>query len=63
MRVRTAQMQSVRRKPYLINILLLEVGVLENLLHRLHRLTEKIHVEFLELSPGERLGEVVAVLE
>ena len=48
---------------HLIDILLLETGVFENLLDRLHGLPEQIHVQFLELCPGQRLGEVVTVLE
>ncbi len=48
---------------YLIDILLLDVGVLEDLLDGLHCLPEEIDVEFLELGAGESLGEVVAILE
>ena len=46
-----------------MDILLLEIGVLENLLDRLHGLPEQVHVQFLELGPGQCLGEVVAILE
>ncbi len=45
------------------DILLLDVGVLENLLDGLHGLAEKIHVKFLELSTAKGLGEVVTILE
>jgi hypothetical protein len=47
----------------LINLILLDASILENLLNGLHGLTEKIHVELLELGAGQRLGEVIAVLE
>ena len=50
-------------RSHLIDVLLLETGVFENLLDRLHGLPEQVHVQFLELGPGQRLGEVVAVLE
>ena len=46
-----------------MNILLLETGVFKNLLNRLHGLPEQVHVQFLELGPGQRLREVVAGLE
>ncbi|KAL7278603.1 LOW QUALITY PROTEIN: hypothetical protein ACG7TL_007604 [Trametes sanguinea] len=39
------------------------VRILEYLLDGLHGLAEEVHVELLELGAGERLGEVVAVLE
>ena len=48
---------------YLINILLLEVSVLQNLLHGFYGPAEEVHVELLELGPGQGLGEVVAALE
>src|SRR5258705_3782615 len=50
-------------KDDLVDILLFDIGVLEDLLDRLHGLPEEIHVELLELGPGERLGEVITVLE
>ena len=48
---------------YLIDILLLEIGVLENLVNELHGLPEQVYVQLLELGPSQRLVEVVAVLE
>ena len=48
---------------YFVDILLSETSVLENLLDRLHGLPEQVHVQLLELGPGQRLGEVVAALE
>ena len=50
-------------KDDLIDILLLDVGVLENLFDGLHGLAEKIDVDFLELGAGKGLGEVIAILE
>jgi hypothetical protein len=46
-----------------INVGLLELGVLENLLNRLHGLLEEVNVELLELGAGQGLGEVVALEE
>jgi hypothetical protein len=46
-----------------VNVGLLELGVLENLLNRLHGLLEEVNVELLELGLGEGLGEVLAVVE
>ena len=48
---------------YLIDILLLNVGVLQDLLDRLHSLPEEVHVEFFKLGAGKGLGEVIAILE
>lgn len=47
----------------LIDILLLDVGILEHLLDGLHGLTEEIHVQLLELGTSNSLREVVSVLE
>jgi hypothetical protein len=47
----------------LINIFLLNTGILDNLLDGLHGLPEELHVEFFELGTGKGLREVVAVLE
>ena len=41
----------------------IDFGVTEELPDRLHSFPEKIHVKLLELGPGERLREVIAVLE
>ena len=46
-----------------VNVGLLHLGVLENLLNRLHGLLEEVNVELLELGLGEGLGEVLAVVE
>lgn len=46
-----------------VDILLLDVGILENLLDWLHGLPEEVHVELFELGPGEGLREVVSILE
>lgn len=46
-----------------VNLGLLELSVLEDLLNGLHGLLEEINVELLELSLGESLGEVLAVVE
>lgn len=46
-----------------VNLALLDVGILEDLLNRLEGLLEEIHVELLELGPGKSLGEVVALEE
>lgn len=46
-----------------VNVGLLELGVLENLLNRLHSLLEEVNVELLELGLGKGLGEVLAVVE
>jgi hypothetical protein len=49
-----------------VDILLLNVGVLENLLNRLYGLPEEVHIEDIELlkfGSGKCLGEVIAVLE
>ena len=48
---------------YLVNVLLLDTGVLEDLLNRLHGLTEEVQVQLLELRTSKGLGEIVAVLE
>ncbi len=41
----------------------MDVGVLQDLLDRLHGLPEEVHVEFLELGTGKGLREVIAILE
>lgn len=46
-----------------IDLLLLEVGVLENLLDGLHGLPEQIQVEFFEFRPRESLGEILSIEE
>ena len=46
-----------------VDILLLDVGILENLLDWLHGLPEEVHVELFELGLGEGLREVVSILE
>lgn len=46
-----------------VDLALLDVGVLENLLNRLEGLLEEIHVELLKLGSGKSLGEVVALEE
>jgi len=50
-------------KIYLIDIFLLNVGVLQDLLDRLHSLPEEVHVEFFEFGTGKGLGEVIAIFE
>ena len=37
--------------------------MLENLLDRLHSLSKQVHIQLLELGPGQGLGEVVGILE
>jgi dynactin complex subunit len=44
-----------------VDVLLLEVGVLENLLDGLHGLAEEVEVQLLKFGAGEGLGEVLAV--
>jgi len=46
-----------------VNVLLLDAGILENLLNGLHRLAEQVGVELFELCAGERLGKVLSVKE
>jgi hypothetical protein len=46
-----------------INVGLLELGVLENLLNRLEGLLEQVVVELLELGAGESLREILALVE
>ena len=46
-----------------VDLGLLDVGVLEDLLDRLQGLLEEVHVELLELGLGEGLREVVALEE
>jgi hypothetical protein len=46
-----------------VNVGLLHLGVLENLLNRLHGLLEEVNVELLELGLGEGLGEILASVE
>lgn len=46
-----------------INVALLELGVLENLLHGLESLLEEIGVELFKLGTGEGFGEVLALVE
>jgi len=50
-------------KDDLIDILLLDVGILQHLLNGLHRLPEEVHVKFLELGAGKSLGKVISILE
>jgi hypothetical protein len=46
-----------RFSTHVVNLLLLDTGVLENLLDGLHGLSEKIHVELLKLGSGQGLHE------
>jgi hypothetical protein len=46
-----------------VNVGLLKLGVLENLLNRLHGLLEEVDVELLELGLGKGLGEILASVE
>jgi hypothetical protein len=46
-----------------VNLGLLDIGVLENLLDRLQGLLEEVDVELLELGAGESLREVIALPE
>ena len=46
-----------------VNVGLLDLGVLEHLLNGLEGLLEQIHVQLLELGTGQGLGEVLAVVE
>ena len=46
-----------------MNVILLEACVLENLFDRFHSLLEQVHVQLLEFGPGQRLREVISVLE
>ena len=46
-----------------VNVGLLELGVLENLLNGLEGLLEQVVVELLKLGAGERLGEILALVE
>ncbi|PMB65055.1 NAD-specific glutamate dehydrogenase [Beauveria bassiana] len=50
-------------KDNVVNLGLLDVGVLENLLNGLDGLLEEIHVKLLELGASQSLGEVVALEE
>ena len=47
----------------IIDIRLLDLGILDDLLDGLERLLEEVHVEFLKLGAGQRLGEVLALVE
>ena len=47
----------------LVNLVLAEVTVLEDLLDRLERSLEQVHVELLKLGAGKSLAEVLAVNE
>lgn len=48
---------------HLIDLILLDTGILQYLFNRLHGLAEKIHVKFLELGASESLGEVIATVK
>ena len=48
---------------HIVDVLLFDVGILENLLDGLHGATEEIHIEFFELGTGERLGQIVTIFE
>lgn len=50
-------------KNNVINLSLLDVGILQDLLNRLDGLLEEVHVELLKLGTGQSLGEVVAIEE
>merc|ERR1719192_1913399 len=45
----------------LVNLLLGQISILEHLLYWLESSPEEIHVELLELGPGQSLGEVLAL--
>ena len=46
-----------------VNLALLDLGILEDLLNWLERLLEQIVVEFFELGSGKGLREIVAIVE
>ena len=46
-----------------MDLVLFELCILEDLLYRLQRLLEKVHVQFLEFGAGERLRKVLAFVE
>lgn len=48
---------------HLVDITLLDVGILQYLLNGLHGLAEQIHVKFFELGSSQRFGEIISVLE
>jgi hypothetical protein len=48
---------------YLNSILFLHIGILQDLLRKLHGLPGEVHVEFFEFSAGKGFGEIVAVFE
>jgi len=48
---------------YLVDVLLLDVGVLQDLLDRFHGLPEEVHVKFFELGASKGLREVIAIFE
>ena len=50
-------------KDNVVDLILLELGVLEHLLNGLEGLLEEVHVELLELGAGHGLGEVVTLVE
>ena len=52
-----------RLEIHLIDILLLDVGVLQDLFDGLHCLPEEVHVEFFELGASKSLREVIAIFE
>ena len=51
------------RNTDLADVLLLDVGIFKNLLHGLHGLSKKIHVELFELGPSKRFRKVVSIFE
>jgi hypothetical protein len=53
----------VSKHTHFINFLLLHTRILEDLLDRLHGLTEEIEIELLKFGAGKRLGEVISILE
>jgi hypothetical protein len=48
---------------YLIDVLFVDLGILQHLFNRLHRLAEQVHVELFEFGASEYLREVVAILK
>lgn len=50
-------------KDDIVDVRLLDLGILDDLLDGLESALEEIHVELLKLGPGEGLGEVLAVME
>lgn len=47
----------------LVDLVLLDAGIPENLLDRLHGFAKEVHVELLEADADERLREIITTLE